>query len=236
VKCSATITFAGWRQLLLPVEAVLAVVLERFAPPWLDPADEIRRTGPAWREQGVSLGQRCLAWSLAQLGITEEPLGSKTGLRIREWLAPCERDGKRLGLTAADWCAAFVCAGQAACLLEGEAPLHPCVAAGIELESHFKARGRWLSVADARVARRMPGLGDVMVLSRGAPGGWQRHVCRVATPVEHGRFTTVGGNEANGVHLTERRLGTRPCSASVSLAGADANFLSGNPVPMACDG
>jgi len=192
---------------------VLPMVLERFALPWLAPSDEIRRSGPAWREPNLSLGARCLAWSMAQLGVTEEPLGSDTGPKIRAWLAPCEHEGKPLALTAADWCAAFVCAGQAASLLEGEAPLHPYVAAGIELERHFQATGRWLSAADARTGRRLPGPGDVVVLSRGAPGGWERHVCRIATPIQSGRFTTVGGNEADGVRLTERRL------ADTSLRG-----------------
>lgn len=181
---------------------VLPLVLHRHVAPWLTTSGQCER----WRDPELSLGARCLAWSLAHLGVTEDPIASNTGPRIREWLAPCERDGKPLNLTCGEWCAAFVCAAQAAALLDHEAVQHPYVASGIELERHFQSTGQWLSAADARAGRGTPSPGDIMVLRRGPPGTWKRHVCRVATPVDHGRFTTIGGNEDHSVRLVARRM------------------------------
>jgi hypothetical protein len=149
---------------------------------------------------------RALTWSLEQLGIEEHPPGSRTGPEIRNWLAPCERDGRPLGLTAGNWCAAFACAAQSASLLEGEQPAHPYVASGIELERHFRASGQWIPTAEVRAGRRTPSIGDLVILSRGAPGGWQRHVCRLASKIADGVLTTVGGNEGHRVRLSTRPL------------------------------
>lgn len=168
-------------------QEVLPATLREYIAPLYGP--------PAWQDPALSYADRCVEWSLAQLGVTERPPGSNTGPEVRAWLEPCERDGRRLGLTAADWCAAFACAASRAALLAGQLAPHGYVASGIELQRWAASTGRWVST---------PERGDLAIYKRGGQE-WQRHVCRVVS-IAGEAFTTVGGNEEHRVKLTDRRL------------------------------
>lgn len=157
--------------------------------------------------QGERLGERCVAFCLAEMvaGVGETPPGSNTSPRIREYLAPCYRreTGKDLGLTAAEWCAAAQCYAQRACLRAGEAGAHGYYASGFELEQSAKAVGTF------REPGYVPRCGDIAVLRRTGSdpktAGWQRHIARVIQ-VDGGRYETIGGNEGNRWQRTWRRL------------------------------
>lgn len=58
---------------------------------------------------GGSLRERVLAIARGELGVREDAGANRNHAgRIAGYLAPCVRGGKRLGLTAAAWCAGFV--------------------------------------------------------------------------------------------------------------------------------
>jgi hypothetical protein len=156
---------------------------------------------PAWRDPGRPLGERAVAWSLAELaaGVHEEPPGSNTGPRIVEYLAPCERSGRPLGLTAGAWCAASACAAGRGALLPGEELPHAYRASGLELVADATERGTW------RPKGHVPRVGDLAIYGRGPAGGWQRHVVRVLE-VDGERWRSIGGNESDRWQVTERRL------------------------------
>lgn len=193
-------------------EILPRMIEEAFA--MLDERDEPTRreiVPPAlpafpWQDRSVSLGERCVRFSLAELdaGVCELPHGSNTSPRIREYLAPCARraTGQMLGLTAAEWCAAAACFAQRECLLPGEAGAHGYFAAGFEIEQSAQSVGTW------RAARSgyQPQRGDLAIFKRGA-ALWMRHVCRVETvPDSSGAFRTIGGNEDSGWRLTPRHM------------------------------
>src|SRR5690606_25151579 len=119
--------------------------------------DELRAS-VAETPAGASLGMRALAVALREwcAGVKEDPPGSNTGPRIRDYLAPCVRDGKLLRLTSGEWCAASAswCALHAK--REGERLPHAYRAAGIELENDFKDAKAWRPVADVRAGKYMP--------------------------------------------------------------------------------
>ena len=50
-----------------------------------------------WLDPSMTPGQRQLAWSLAQLGHSEDPPNSNTSPLIRKWASRCSRDGVPLG-------------------------------------------------------------------------------------------------------------------------------------------
>lgn len=149
--------------------------------------------------------EACLERALAELGVHED--GTNTGERVREYLAGCVRDGRKLGLKAGEWCAAFVgwC---------GHRPWRASV---------------WEIVEDARAAGTLrevgaywPSPGDLAVFARGAPG---------ETPLEHGRghiarviraagrdVETVDGNSgdaADSVARMVRRVADVVCWVAV---------------------
>ncbi len=194
--------------------------LNKWGPAFVAKAMGAAPPAPA-RPAGIlePLKVRALAWALSHVGHAEQPLGSNTSPLIKQWLAGCERDGKRLGLTAADWCVAFGCAAQAAALLPGEAPEHPYVASGIELETWARAAGCWVDAAAVRAGTAPPPEpGDWCILKRGAEA-WQRHGCRVKTFPGGTAFDTVGGNEGQAVRVTSRDLRAPELRGFVRLRG-----------------
>ena len=80
---------------------------EARAEPTTEPAPALETT---LAERALALRRPSSSWS------PQVPFGSNTGPRVREYLAGCERGGHKLGLTTANWCAAFVgwCDAQAA--------------------------------------------------------------------------------------------------------------------------
>ncbi len=183
----------------------------RHLVPWLASrvpvAPAVPEAVPAWRDHARTLGERAVAWSLAELaaGVCEAPPGSNTGPRIAAYLGPCERDGRPLRLSAGAWCAAAYSAAERAALLDGEAPTLPYRASGIELERDAIARGVWRTIAAVRRGEYVPRVGDGVITTR--PGSaWHRHVCRVAEVPAGDAIVTVGGNEGDRWAVTRRSL------------------------------
>lgn len=153
------------------------------------------------------LGLRALRLAVAELeaGVCEVPTGSNTGPRIREYLARCERDGRPVGLTAGDWCAAAAswCAYQAQ--------------RGAEVVPHrwrISVRELWAdAVASGAAVRAAPGVlpepGDLAILAR-VPGedptrGGRGHVGRVEL-VDGEFYATIDGNSGVSWKRNYRRL------------------------------
>lgn len=152
------------------------------------------------------LGLRALRLAVAELeaGVCEVPTGSNTGQRIREYLARCERDGRPVGLTAGDWCAAAAswCAFQAQ--------------RGAEVVPHrwrISVRELWAdAVASGAAVRAAPGVlpepGDLAILARagGDPTkGGLGHVARVEL-VSGDEYVTIDGNSGVAWKRNRRRL------------------------------
>lgn len=94
--------------------AALPHVFAQYVAPWLTARAGAEDTEPELERDGT--GEAALEVALQELvaGVREEPLGSNTGPRIREYLSGCVRDldgdgdEEPLRLGAAEWCAAFV--------------------------------------------------------------------------------------------------------------------------------
>jgi hypothetical protein len=154
-----------------------------------------------------SLGDRLADWMIQEQGngVREDPPGSNTGPRIKQYLAGLERraTGQPLGLTAANWCSAMVGFGLRQVARPGEAYPTPR-AAGIELEEGAMASGDWHNVTEAISGTFVPRRGDIVICTR--PGsGWERHVCVLLERVGD-TITTVGGNENHSVQVSKRNL------------------------------
>ncbi|MBU0572053.1 MAG: hypothetical protein KJ995_08250 [Candidatus Omnitrophica bacterium] len=156
----------------------------------------------------LTLGERALEWSKLeeQDGVCEEPLGSSTGKRIREYFAPATRVIKgqevKLGLRKGHWCAVACCAATYAVLLDDEVAPTAYRCSGFELENDAKASGLWRPKALVLDGGWVPAPGDVCILDRG--GGWKRHVARVVH-AGNSSFVTLGGNEQNRWRFSDRR-------------------------------
>jgi lysozyme family protein len=146
-------------------------------------------------------------------GVHEEPMGSNGGPRIRAYLADCVRDfplpdgnveERRLGLTAANWCAAFAsyCCKRAA--LPNEATPHGYRASVAELWKDAVRAGR------ARPATYAPNIGDLAVYSRSGSDptlGGIGHVGRVVSAPNGGReYETIEGNHNDRVERVRHVL------------------------------
>lgn len=156
---------------------------------------------------GQALGFRTLSVALGEWcdGVREEPMGSNTGQRIREYFAICERNGKQIQTRVGEWCAAAAswCTKQA--LRQGEEAPHGFRIGGAELEGDLKRSGAWMPVEHVRSGLYSLRPGDLVILSRGTEA-WTRHACRL---VAHRGdvIWTIGGNESNQWMLTPRRIG-----------------------------
>lgn len=163
--------------------------------------EPIPPTDPA-PEKRVSLGVAALAWSVAHLGLREDPPGSNAGPEISLWLAACERGGRPIGIKSGSWCAAFACAAQAAVRAPDEAPAHGRRAAVHELVEDARAFGTW------RDPSYRPKVGDLAIFRRnGADPRFQGegHVGRVET-IDGDTYTTIDGNSGDAVARVERRF------------------------------
>jgi len=198
---------------------VLPHVLAEYVAPYLvgdEPTTDPGSTALPWMDPALPLGERALLLSIHEMesGVREEPPGSNTGVRIREYLAPAHRDGKFLGLEAAEWCAAAACWTAYTCLgpytdrgtadrHDDEVMPHAYRVSGIEIEEDAKRNGTWWPAKSGYRPRR----GDLALYKRGSQA-WQRHVVRVEVePDEAGRFRSVGGNEkGNAWQRTPRRM------------------------------
>lgn len=153
----------------------------------------------------ISLGQRALELAIKELGVVETPAHSNAGPKIKEYFAKCERNGKPLGLTAGNWCAAFASwCGFNACET-GEKPPHLYRAAVTELWKDAVASGT------AKPTSYVPKVGDLAIFTRGGQNptkGGEGHVGRVSVvPDENGNYETLDGNHDDRVARVKRKLG-----------------------------
>jgi hypothetical protein len=182
--------------------------------------------------QAPSRGPRALVLARAALtaGVREKPPGSNTGPDVRRYLAPCVRHGKRLGLTAGAWCAAFAswCVWEAAherlredlrdlAVLAEAWDAHEYIesmsdapigyrASVAELYRDAVATGAWRDVQ----AGEAPQVGDLLVMRRGIGDprtGGEGHVAIVDEESGLGGWWAIGGNEGDAVRRTLRRFG-----------------------------
>lgn len=166
-------------------------------------------TDPAPPPSGQSLGARALAWSLGEMRLRPAP----SAVRRAEYFAPCVREAqgtlRSLGLTDGNWCAAGACYATRQVTQDGDVVPHLYRASGIELERDATRAGHWLPVADVREGRAAPEAGDLVILHRGEPGAWTRHVGRVAGPIGvGGTFTCVDAN-GPGWRMVDRQLSSQ---------------------------
>lgn len=163
-----------------------------------------------------TLGARALEVARGELGrgVREMPPGSNTGPDVRAYLAPCVRNGRRLGLTVGAWCAAFAswCVWEAWLTGASSGPSvltwtpdarpafadlrYPPIgyrAAVSELVDDARATGTWRPAQAAEEPRP----GDLLV--------WSHHVglCEVWAP---GERAAICGNDGDAVARVD--LGT----------------------------
>jgi len=167
-----------------------------------------------------TLGERCVEVAMAELKakVKEEPLGSNTGKRIREYLYPCVRGDRntRLGLTASNWCMAFASWCLFKAKRDDEVPPHGYRAGVVEAVADTrdpKARwsGQWVPIEQVRTGKWVPREGDLAVYDRSQRGrpstSWWRHVNRVVKyELDTGMFLAVGGNEQQKVTLAQHTI------------------------------
>jgi len=165
----------------------------------------------------LPLGERCIALARSEMaaGVKAAPYGQpNTGPRVREYLAGCERNGKLLGLTQGNWCAAFCSWVLEQTILPGEERPHGYRAAVVEMVEDAHKLGRWIPVEAVRAGEQTPNIGDPAIWDRTEGPGteWQRHVNRVVSwdvrdPATLGDdlFMTIGGNEVRTIIETRDR-------------------------------
>jgi hypothetical protein len=176
-----------------------------------------------------TLGERVVEVARKELlsSVTEEPIGSNTGRRIREYLAPCRRRGseKLLNLNASNWCMAFVSWCQSQALEDGEVPAHGYRAAVLEAVADVleedKFSGVWSPVKSVIEGSWTPKVGDLAVYDRSISGrpstAWWRHVDIVSKLVgDGGTYLAIGGNQGNKVSELKRSCADRKLLGFIS--------------------
>lgn len=152
------------------------------------------------------LGIRALEIAKQQLalGIKENPMGSKTSVAIKEYFSKCERNGKLLGITAGNWCAAFVCYCAFTACSSDETPPHLYRAAVSELWADALLHGA------AKPASYKAEVGDLAIFARDSYDprlGGEGHVTRLLTVVDQGgNYQTLDGNHNGMVAIVDRKI------------------------------
>jgi len=172
-----------------------------------------------------SLGERCVEFAYRFEGVSEQPPGSNTGPLIKDWLLACYRRGEdpsaSLGLTASNWCSAFVSAPidrrrSDHVLRPEELQPHGIYCGVVEVVADALASNGemfvWRPIEDVRSGHWVPKCGDLAIYDRSKPGdpstSWWRHVNRVVEykPSRGGVFTTIGGNERDMVRESSQTI------------------------------
>lgn len=150
----------------------------------VDTDEAVEPTLRPWRDPTRTLGERAMTWTLAQMDLPEaeeQPHGSNAGPYVANLLAPCVRNGKRLGLKAGNYCCAGSSAAMAAALLPGETAPHE-YRAGV-VEAVADAGERFVPAKAVLYGSYEPQYGDELIWDRSVPGrpetSWWRHINRL---------------------------------------------------------
>lgn len=195
---------------------VLPTMLEQAAA-WL----AARAGGVEARAHGTqpapsqTLGERCVAWSLAHEGLRENANGDHP--LIAKWRDLCVRgygsEARLLRLPPTNWCSIFACAALRECALAGEKLPHGFRAGVVEIVedasgAHDEFCGIWRPVSMMSSGWR-PAVGDLAIFDRSREGepstAWWRHVSRVVE-CDALAFRTIGGNENRTVRITMHKF------------------------------
>lgn len=161
-------------------------------------AAEVKTIPPA-----APLGRRALEWSKLEMGRYH---GRPPASRVAEYHRLAVRGGRPLGIRSGNHCASAACFAtwQVATPEEIEQLPHLYRASGIEIERDAKANGGWITRDAVLVGTVTPQAGDLVILQRGAPGSWTRHVARLDE--WRGRTATyVDANSRGGAWLPVTR-------------------------------
>lgn len=96
------------------LQRALPHALEHYVAPWIASHDNTQEESATVEERGTGVAALQVALQELAAEIHEDPMGSNSGPRVKEYLAGCVRDLDRdgdldpLGLKAANWCAALV--------------------------------------------------------------------------------------------------------------------------------
>jgi hypothetical protein len=200
--------------------------------PVREPVREPPETSKPWRDSSMTLGERAVEFSLAELEAgVREATGNNDGPRIAEYLAGCTRKGTPLGLIRGNWCAASFCFAERAAILPGEEGVTPYVASGIELQNYAKVAGNWIPAKAVRERKESIDRGDGVILKRGSSraNDWRRHVCRVVD-VDGDTYQTIGGNERNGWRITDRNVNDQDLLGFIAYPDAPPDYELQGPL------
>lgn len=166
-----------------------------------------------------TLAQRCLDLCFEEhaAGHKANPYGQpNTGPRVREYLAGCVRNGRPLGLTVGNWCAAMQSWVLFNALEADEKAPHLWRAGVVEIVADAEDAGLWYPVDAVRSGLWKPSPGDLAIWDRSNPEkpstSWWRHVNRVVEydtrdtlTTDDDVFATIGGNERRAIRLSKDR-------------------------------
>ena len=172
-----------------------------FQPLWQDVATASTEPPPTDKSPTALDDATALDIARAELaaGVHEDPPHSNTSPRIREYLALCVRNGKPLGLTAGEWCAAFFCW----CDREAGGAIIPRAAVA-EV---------WHDAVNAGLAREgtvtpKPGWGAIFARAGEDPRtGGHGHIGRVETVHADGTYSCIEGNHGDAVAEVNHKPG-----------------------------
>ena len=171
-----------------------------------------------WQDPNLSLGERCVEFSKNEMakGVKEDKLNSFTSPRIREYFQICTRlvNGKETPIgktfTAGNWCAASASFAMHESLLPGEVPSHGYRLGVVEVVADMQKLGTYYTKAQARSGEYKLKVGDVIIFDRSTPGKpatqWYRHIGRVYTVGEGGKFTCISGNNGGQWKISNHDL------------------------------
>ena len=197
----------------------------------------------AWKNDGISLGLRCLALARHEMkrGVKSAPFGQpNTSADVRRYLAPClrdlDRDGvvedhEKLGLTEGNWCAAFASWCMSESLLPGNVAPHLYRAGVVEIVDDAQARGLYHPLEEVKAGHWAPNVGDLVIWDRSNPNdpstAWHRHVSRLVL-LQGATMVTIGGNEQR--RIVESQYAPKGLDASKLLG-----FVSYYQTPRVAD-
>lgn len=160
-----------------------------------------------WRDPHLSLGERCVLWSLAQVALGSlETWGHNAGPRIAAYFKGATRryNGveKPVGISKGEWCVVALTAAERSARLPHEEPVLHLRVAGWETARDAVEDGLWVSAEDIRAGRYVPRVGDVGIHVRPKTANpdivLTRHAFRFVTvPNVEGGFTSVDGNSGH---------------------------------------